>query len=151
MNKKIMGVGALGTLGAIAVAVYLFYGHEVVATEVTLYKNPQCGCCESYADYLRENGFTVTVKPTHDLVPMSKKAGIPEDYQGCHLSVIDDYVVSGHVPINTVNKLLSEKPDIKGVTLPGMPTGSPGMGGPKTGSFIIYQISDDQPTMYSTE
>ena len=148
MIKKVM---AFITIGVIAAAAYIYYGQEAVATEVTLYKNPQCGCCESYADYLRENGFVVTVKPTHDLVPMSKKAGIPEEYQGCHLAFIDDYVVSGHVPIDTVNKLLSEKPDIKGVTLPGMPTGSPGMGGPKTGSFIIYQINDKSPTVYATE
>ncbi|MCW5701640.1 MAG: DUF411 domain-containing protein, partial [Bradyrhizobium sp.] len=80
--------------------------------KATLYKNPQCGCCESYADYLRENGFTVTVKPTHELVAMSREAGIPDDFQGCHLTFIDDYVVSGHVPVATVNRLLSERPDI---------------------------------------
>ena len=148
MIKKVM---AFITIGAIIVAASVFYGQEAVAKEVTLYKNPQCGCCESYANYLRENGFSVTVEPTHDLVPMSKKAGISEDFQGCHLAFIDDYVVSGHVPIDTVKKLLSEMPNIKGVTLPGMPTGSPGMGGPKTGPFTIYQIGDDQPTIYTTE
>ncbi|WP_443024252.1 DUF411 domain-containing protein [Sneathiella sp.] len=147
--KKIIGFVAFS---AFVVAAYMYYEQkEAVATEVTLYKNPQCQCCESYADYLRENGFVVSVKPTHDLVPMSKKAGIPEDFQGCHLAFIDNYVVSGHVPINTVKKLLTEKPDIKGLTLPGMPTGSPGMGGPKTGSFIIYQINDKQPTIYTSE
>ena len=99
--------------------------------DVTLYKNPQCGCCEGYADYLRENGFDVTVKPTHDLTAMSREAGIPDDFQGCHLSFVDGYVVSGHVPVGTVNKLLTERPDIKGVTLPGMPMGSPGMSGTK--------------------
>ena len=87
----------------------------------SLFKNPQCGCCESYADYLRDNGFTVTVKPTHELVTMSHEAGIPDDFQGCHLAFIDNYVISGHVPIATVNRLISERPDIKGVTLPGMP------------------------------
>jgi hypothetical protein len=108
--------------------------------DVTLYKNPQCGCCEGYADYLRENGFAVTVKPTHDLTAMSSEAGIPDDVQGCHLSLIDGYVVSGHVPVGTVNKLLSERPDIKGVTLPGMPMGSPGMSGTKEGPFEMLEI-----------
>jgi len=108
--------------------------------EATLYKNPECGCCEGYADYLRANGFTVTVKPTHDLVGMSRDAGIPDDFQGCHLSMIDGYVVSGHVPIGTVNKLLTERPDIKGVTLPGMPMGSPGMSGTKEGTFEMLEI-----------
>jgi hypothetical protein len=109
--------------------------------DVTLYKNPECGCCEGYADYLRENGFNVTVKPTHDLVTMSREAGITDDVQGCHLSFIDGYVVSGHVPIATVNKLLTERPDIKGVTLPGMPMGSPGMSGTKQAPFEMLEIS----------
>jgi hypothetical protein len=109
--------------------------------DVTLYKNPQCGCCEGYADYLRQNGFNVTVKPTHDLSSMSREAGVPDNVQGCHLSYIDGYVVSGHVPVGTVNKLLTERPDIKGVTLPGMPMGSPGMSGTKEAPFEILGIS----------
>lgn len=108
--------------------------------DVMLYKNPECGCCEGYADYLRENGFIVTVKPTHDLAAMSSGAGIPDDLQGCHLTMVDGYVVSGHVPIGTVNKLLTERPDIKGVTLPGMPLGSPGMSGTKEGPFEVLEI-----------
>lgn len=121
------------------------------AADVTLYKNPQCGCCEGYAEYLRENGFTVTVEPTHELVAMSRVAGIPEEFQGCHLSFIEDYVVSGHVPVNTVNRLLSERPDIKGITLPGMPMGSPGMVGEKTEPFTIYKISDGPAKIYGVE
>ena len=109
--------------------------------DVTLYKSPQCGCCEGYADYLRENGFTVTSKPTHDLVEMSREAGIPDEFQGCHLSTIDGYVVSGHVPVNTIRKLMTERPDIKGVTLPGMPMGSPGMNGTKEAPFKMLEIT----------
>lgn len=121
--------------------------------KATLYKNPQCGCCEGYADYLRQNGFEVDVKPTNDLTQISREAGVPENFQGCHTSFIDGYVVDGHVPINTVRKLLSERPDIAGVTLPGMPLGSPGMGGEKTGPFEIYAVTKDgkTPTPYTTE
>jgi len=108
--------------------------------DVTLYKDPQCGCCASYADYLKENGFNVTVKPTDDVPAMSLKAGIPEGAEGCHLAFIDGYVVSGHVPVGAVNKLLSERPDIKGITLPGMPMGSPGMGGTKDAPFEIMKV-----------
>lgn len=122
-----------------------------VAEEVRLYKNPQCDCCESYADYLRENGFTVTVKPTHALVAMSREAGIPDDFQGCHLALIDGYVVSGHVPVTTINRLLSARPDIKGVTLPGMPMGSPGMSGAKTEAFTIYTVGEHKPSIYAVE
>ncbi len=124
---------------------------SLVAFSVTRYKNPQCGCCEGYAAYLREHGFTVSVKPTHELVTMSREAGIPDNFQGCHLAFIDGYVVSGHVPINTVKKLLQERPDIKGVTLPGMPMGSSGMSGTKTEPFTIYEVDSDKPRVFASE
>ncbi len=142
---------ALAAAGAIAGGSYLLASPNAQAEEVTLYKNPQCGCCENYADYLRENGFTVTVEPTHELVAMSREAGIPEDFQGCHLAFIDGYVVSGHVPVDTVNQLVTERPDIIGVTLPGMPLGSPGMGGSKTAPFTIYEVGEGAPQVYAVE
>lgn len=118
----------------------------------TLYKNPQCGCCDAYADHLRDNGFTVTVEPTHDLGAIGREAGIPEDFQGCHTMLIDGYAVSGHVPLAALNRLLAERPAIAGISLPGMPTGSPGMGGPKTGPFTVYQFPDGgAPTVYTVE
>ena len=110
---------------------------------VTLYKNPQCTCCESYAQYLDQSGFKVDVKATNDLAEISRKAGIPENLQGCHTSFIGSYVVDGHVPVKTIRKLLDEKPAIVGITLPGMPPGSPGMYGDKTASLIVYAVSKD--------
>ena len=110
---------------------------------VTLYKNPSCTCCEGYAQYLGQNGFKVDVKPTNDLAEISRKAGIPEELEGCHTSFIGDYVVDGHVPVKTIRKLLDEKPAIAGITLPGMPSGSPGMFGEKTGPLTIYAVSRD--------
>ena len=124
---------------------------QAVAKEVMLYKNPQCSCCEGYAQYLRENGFKVTVKPTHTLAAMSREAGLPDDFQGCHLSLIDGYFVSGHVPVAMVNKLLTEQPAIKGITLPGMPQGSPGMSGVKTKPFTILSIGHGTPQVYAVE
>ncbi|MDQ2803400.1 MAG: CopG family transcriptional regulator [Pseudomonadota bacterium] len=110
---------------------------------VTLYKNPQCTCCENYAQYLDRNGFKVDVKPTNDLAEISRKAGIPEDLQGCHTSFVGSYVVDGHVPVKTIRKLLDEKPTIAGITLPGMPPGSPGMYGEETGPLTVYTVSRD--------
>ena len=117
-----------------------------------MYKNPQCTCCEGYAAYLRQNGFEVDVKPTNDLTEISRKAGVPEKYQGCHTMFVDDYVVDGHVPVEIVQKLLSERPTIAGITLPGMPAGSPGMVGEKTHTFVIYAVTKDgkPPTVYAT-
>jgi len=130
-------------LNTVALASFVWAAVPALAGEkdVTLYKNPQCGCCEGYADYLRENGFNVTVKATHDLAEMSREAGISDEFQGCHLSFVDGYVVSGHVPVGTVEKLLTERPDIKGVTLPGMPMGSPGMSGTKEAPFEMLEIT----------
>jgi hypothetical protein len=122
-------------------------------TKATLYKNPQCTCCEGYAAYLRENGFDVEVKPTNDLAEISQKAGVPEKYQGCHTMFVEGYVVDGHVPVDVVRKLLSGRPPIAGITLPGMPAGSPGMVGEKTQTFVIYAVTKDgkAPTVYATE
>lgn len=113
----------------------------------TLYKNPQCGCCESYADYLRANGFEIEVEPTNELSRISLDAGVPENAQGCHTMFVGGYVVDGHVQADILRKLLSERPDIAGITLPGMPLGSPGMGGEKAGPFTIYAVTKDGKTV----
>ena len=138
-----------------AVAALLAVSSPTLAETIkaTLYKNPQCSCCENYAAYLRKNGFEVDVKPTNNLAEISRKAGVPETFQGCHTMFVNGYVVDGLVPINTVRKLLSEKPAIAGITLPGMPLGSPGMGGSKEGPFTIYAITKDGavPSVYATE
>jgi hypothetical protein len=117
----------------------------------TLYKNPQCSCCEGYAAYLRQKGFEVEVKPTNDLDQMSQKAGVPEKLQGCHTMFVKNYVVDGHVPVEVVRKMLSERSAIAGITLPGMPAGSPGMVGEKTGPFTIYAVTKDgaAPKVYA--
>ena len=107
--------------------------------QATLYNNPQCGCCEGYADYLRENGFEVTVTPTHDLPLLHRQHGVPEPLVGCH------------VPIGALLRMLTERPAIKGIALPGMPAGSPGMSGEKAGPFTIYEIGDGPPKVYGVE
>jgi hypothetical protein len=99
--------------------------------QAVLYKNPQCTCCEVYADYLRANGFDVELKPTNDLTEISAKAGTPPDPEGCHTMLVDGYAFDGLVPIDLVKKVLTERPAIAGLTLPGMPPGAPGMPGVK--------------------
>jgi hypothetical protein len=113
------------------------------AQEALMYKNPQCGCCESYARYLRSHGFKVTVRETHNMSLISRQNGVPEKLAGCHTMLVGGYVVEGHVPVGAIEKLLKERPSIKGISLPGMPEGSPGMTGMKTEPFTIYEISDE--------
>jgi hypothetical protein len=118
----------------------------------TLYKNPQCTCCEGYAQYLEQNGFQVDVNPTSDLAEISRNAGVPEALEGCHTMFVEAYVVDGHVPVEAIHKLLTEQPAIAGITLPGMPPGSPGMNGSKIGTWTIYAVSKngEAPQIFAT-
>lgn len=119
---------------------------------VTLYKNPQCTCCEIYAQYLRDNGFEVTVVPTNDLATLNEKYGIPSELQGCHLSLINGRAIGGHVPVDIVKRFLSEKPSNTAISIPGMPAGGPGMmPGEKTGPYTVYSISGGSSSVYATE
>jgi hypothetical protein len=153
---KPKGIPALLASGAIGVAllitVVLLGQPKADAQEMTLYKNPQCSCCEVYAAYLRHNGYDVKVVPTHDLSLIKREHGVPNELDGCHTILVGNYVVEGHVPVATLNKLLKEKPSIKGISLPGMPQGSPGMGGSKAAPFSIYAIGDGgEPQVYAVE
>ena len=117
----------------------------------TMYVNPQCGCCQGHANYLRQHGFKITVKETHDMSLIRRQHGVPEKLEGCHIMIVDGYVVEGHVPAASINKLLSERPKIKGISLPGMPDGSPGMTGRKSEPFTIYEISEGEPKVFAVE
>ena len=111
--------------------------------EVVLYKSPTCGCCSGYAKALREEGFKVEVVETDDMAKVKGDYGIPADKQSCHTIALADYVIEGHVPMEAVKKLMSERPNIKGIGLPRMPSGTPGMPGPKRTPYEVYQLSPD--------
>src|SRR5262245_49896639 len=121
--------------------------------KVILYKNPQCTCCTGHAEYLDESGFEVQVVETFDLPAVKREHGVPEALEGCHTILVDGYVVEGHMPADVIKRLLNEKPAIKGISLPGMPMGWPGMAGAKTGPFTVYEIGDGTgpAKVYATE
>lgn len=148
-REFVMFLGAAASAPALLAA---RAGRAASPIQATLYKNPQCTCCEGYAQYLEKNGFKVDVEPTNDLAEISQKAGVPEDLEGCHTMFVGGYVVDGHVPVDVIRKLLAEKPTIAGITLPGMPTGSPGMTGPKTETWTIYAVTKDgkPPRVFAT-
>lgn len=118
--------------------------------EATLYKNPGCQCCDAYAAYLNRQGFDISVVASPDLSAIKGEYGVPPRLAACHTMPIRDYVVEGHVPADVVARLLRERPEIRGISLPGMPLGSPGMSGQKQGPFVIYTIEDDEPQVYTT-
>lgn len=110
------------------------------AMRVKLYKDPNCPCCEGHAAYLNRNGFAVEVIATPDLLAKFAEAKVPPQLNGCHLIEMDGYSVIGHVPIEPIRKLLSERPKILGISIPGMPVGLPGMEGPRSAPIAVYEI-----------
>ena len=150
LTVLLSGAGGLALIGGLTGVIPLSAEPALTREDVTLYKNPQCGCCEGYADYLRQSGFKVKAISTNDLTVMGQKYGIADDMQPCHISLIGGYVVGGHIPFEIIDRLLSEKPQIVGITLPGMPEGTPGMPGNKPDPLEIYEIGEGQPKIYAT-
>jgi len=118
---------------------------------ITIWRDPGCGCCDAYAEYLEVNGFSVTRIDDRDFDKRSIEAGVPQQGIGCHLAEIDGYVVSGLVPVEIIERLVSERPDITGITLPGMPGNAPGMAPAKTGTLKTYAFGENGVTVYSDE
>ncbi len=103
---------------------------------MTVYKSASCGCCKLWVDHARGAGFTVKTIDTDDLAGVKAQMGVPASLQSCHTVVVASYVLEGHVPAADVKRLLAEKPAVRGLAVPGMPVGSPGM---EQGPPIGYQ------------
>lgn len=97
------------------------------STTLVVYKESTCPCCNAWVDYMRDNGFRVVTHNVSDLDAVKRKHAIAENLQACHTTEVGGYYVEGHVPVDLVRKLLAERPGIAGITVPGMPVGSPGM------------------------
>lgn len=112
--------------------------------EINFYKSQSCGCCSVYEGYLRSKGDLIfKTNNVENIAPIKSKYGIPNELQSCHTLVIGNYFVEGHIPLEAIEKLIKEKPDIAGIAMPGMPSGSPGMPGAKKGDFVIYAVNKD--------
>lgn len=94
---------------------------------LTVYKSPSCGCCGLWVDHVKQAGFPVSVVAMNDLNPLKHKMGVPADGGSCHTAVVGGYFIEGHVPAADVQRLLAERPAARGLTVPGMVMGSPGM------------------------
>lgn len=137
---------------SLAIAAFVTLATPVFADEaVTVYRDPSCGCCDVYVEYLNAEGFDVTVVDDRDFAARSIAAGVPEQGLGCHLAMVGGYAVSGLVPAEIIDRLLEERPDIVGITLPGMPANAPGMAPEKTGTLKIYAFSPAGVSVYSEE
>ncbi|MDO3721279.1 DUF411 domain-containing protein [Marinobacter sp. chi1] len=100
---------------------------EETINDIHVYKSPTCGCCADWVEHLEANGFDVEVTDTNDLNPIKVEAGLSRGLASCHTAFVGDYVIEGHVPASDIHRLLKEAPQARGLTVPGMPVGSPGM------------------------
>jgi hypothetical protein len=116
---------AAALVAAVSVSPALAAGEEV-----TMYKDPNCGCCGKWAEHMRENGFKVKEIASAQMSEVKRSAGVPQALGSCHTAKVGGYVVEGHVPAADVKRMLTEQPKIVGISVPGMPMGSPGMKGP---------------------
>lgn len=104
-----------------------------------MHKDPKCGCCEAWAKHLQSAGWTIRIVETSNLEAVRNRLEVPADLAGCHTAEIGGYVVEGHVPAAAIAKLVQERPDAIGLSAPGMPSGSPGMGGrPQPYSVMLF-------------
>ena len=112
---------------------------------ITVWKTPTCGCCLAWVDYLGNNGFAVTAYDVEDVVPIKQELGLtnPALYS-CHTALIDGYIVEGHVPVSDIRRLLAERPEIIGITAPGMPQMSPGMHSIEPKGYDVLQFNSHQ-------
>ncbi|MBL8270515.1 MAG: DUF411 domain-containing protein [Steroidobacter sp.] len=103
---------------------------ESALPEVIVHKSATCGCCKVWAQHLRNAGFSVVVRNSEDLTPVKQRLGVPPRVGSCHTAEVGGYFIEGHVPVEDIARLLRERPDAKGLAVPGMPRGSPGMEAP---------------------
>lgn len=130
LNRRtfVAAMGASLSVGALAVAVRAAVGiASAEAAEVSVWKSPSCGCCEGWVRHMRAAGHAVTVQDVEDVDPVKDRLGVPAALRSCHTAVVDGYVLEGHVPADSVARLLRERPTAKGLAVPGMPQGAPGM------------------------
>ena len=124
---------------------------DAEAPRARVHKDPDCGCCAEYARLLAREGYEVAVVETRDLAAIKRRFGVPAHLEGCHTTELGGYVFEGHVPFATIRRVLAERPALRGVALPGMPEGSPGMGGRKKEPFAIYELAEGEPRLWSLE
>ncbi len=152
-RRGVLG-GLLAVTGAAGLSGFGIFAPRPAAAarpRMIVYRDPNCGCCLAWVRIMMNNGFDVRVANIDDLTAIKEKVGVPLDLAGCHTALVDGYVIDGHVPPESVKRLLAERPNVTGIAVPGMPAGSPGMGGPRTAplEFFAFTIQGSRTLFYS--
>lgn len=116
----------------------------IVAAGDAIFRSESCQCCSRWAAYMEQAGFPLKDRPTTGLKLLKQRWNVPPSEYSCHTAVIDGYLIEGHVPVEAVRRLLDERPRALGLSVPGMPVGSPGMEGPNPVNFHIHLIKADR-------
>lgn len=119
---------------------------RAAAPAIQVFKTPSCGCCHAWVDHLRENGFTVKATDVEDTAPYRSKYKVPNELASCHTGVVAGYALEGHVPAADIKRLLATKPKAKGLAVPAMPAGSPGMEGPTHMPYDVLLVGSNGTT-----
>ena len=133
----------------LTLSLLLFACNQDTKEKLVVYQSPTCGCCSGWVANMEENGFNVEAIKTEDMYSTKVNAGIDMSLSSCHTGFIGDYFVEGHVPHDAIEKLLNERPDIKGITGPGMPSGInvPGMEvSNERAKFDVLAVNNDGST-----
>ncbi len=119
---------------------------------IEVYRSPSCGCCSKWLVHLKENQFDVIDHVTNDVQAIKDKYGVPENMASCHTALVNGYVVEGHVPASDIKKLLNLKPAVIGISVPGMPSGTPGMemGGRKDAYQVVSFDKEKKYQVFSS-
>lgn len=136
MTSRSYAITRRATL-ALLLATVALPARAAALPQVVVHKDPNCGCCQQWAEHLTAAGFPVEVKARNDMVALKASLGVPGDLESCHTAVVAGYVIEGHVPSAAILRLLEQKPAAIGLSAPGMPAGSPGMEG---GAPEIFEV-----------
>lgn len=150
MERSKIVLGIIGIIIIAAITLMIFSrgvaGNDVLKNfegNVEFHKSMSCGCCGIHYDYVKRQGLNPQIINMDDVFPIKDKLGVPSGLRSCHTMILGDYFVEGHMPAEAIEKLITEKPDIAGIALPGMPEGSPGMPGVKREAWVIYAVNKD--------
>ena len=145
MSQPITLMSRRSLLTLAAAAALTGTASAIIADEATVvvHKDPNCGCCTGWVQHLREAGFTVRVEETPELDTVRTRLGVPPDLAACNTGEVGGYVIEGHVPAEAVRRLLSGRPAARGIAVPGMPPGSPGMEGGRPQPYTVIRFGND--------
>lgn len=133
-------------LQAMLAALLLPGAAQAALPVIEVYKSASCGCCHLWVDHLRANGFTVNAHDVANPSDYREKFGIPTALGSCHTGIVAGYAIEGHVPAQEIKRLLAERPKARGLAVPGMTLGSPGMEGPRSDPYDVLLVETDGRT-----